>query len=217
MTEYREDFPFKVLFPKLYLDNILGEVLSGKGLTQLRIAETEKYAHVTFFFNGGDEKKYMGEDRILVQSPKVATYDLQPEMSAYEVTEKLVGEMKKRYYDLIVLNLANCDMVGHTGIFEAAKKAVEAVDRCVGDIYRTAIENDYAMMVTADHGNAEYMLDGDIPFTAHTKNKVPFLITDTSLKLKNGKLSDIAPTILHLMGVEIPSEMTGDILAGEKV
>jgi len=214
MTEYREDFPFKTLYPKIHLNNILGEVVSAAGLNQLRIAETEKYAHVTFFFNGGDEKKFPGEDRLLISSPKVATYDLQPEMSAYEVTEKLLNEMKRKYYDLIILNLANCDMVGHTGVFEAAVKAVEAVDSCIGEIYTAAVENDYTMIVTADHGNAEFMRDGEVPFTAHTKNRVPFLISDDQIELQNGKLSDIAPTILEIMGVGIPSEMTGKILTG---
>jgi 2,3-bisphosphoglycerate-independent phosphoglycerate mutase len=212
MTEYREDFPFRTLFPKIHLNNILGEVISKSGLKQLRIAETEKYAHVTFFFNGGAEKKFVGEERILIPSPKVATYDLQPEMSALSVTDKVVGEMEKSTYDLIILNFANCDMVGHTGIFEAAKKAVETVDACMGRIYKAAQENEYILIVTADHGNAEYMLDGKTPFTAHTKNRVPFLITDKRLKLKEGKLGDIAPTILKLMNLNIPDEMTGEVL-----
>ncbi|MBN2857310.1 MAG: 2,3-bisphosphoglycerate-independent phosphoglycerate mutase [Candidatus Delongbacteria bacterium] len=216
MTEYREDFPFRTLYPKLYLNNILGEVVSSAGLKQLRIAETEKYAHVTFFFNGGDEKKFPGEERILIQSPKVATYDLLPEMSAYEVTDTLVKEIEKDIYDLIVLNFANCDMVGHTGIFEAARKAVETVDECVGMVYKAAMMKNYLMILTADHGNAEKMMDGDIPFTAHTTNRVPFLVTDEKLMISEGKLSDIAPTILSLMGVGIPSEMTGKILSGDK-
>ncbi len=216
MTEYREDFPFRTLYPKLYLNNILGEAVSSAGLKQLRIAETEKYAHVTFFFNGGDETKFPGEERILIQSPKVATYDLLPEMSAYEVTDTLVKEIEKDIYDLIVLNFANCDMVGHTGIFEAARKAVETVDECVGKVYKAAMTKNYLMILTADHGNAEKMMDGDIPFTAHTTNRVPFLVTDEKLMISEGKLSDIAPTILSLMGVGIPSEMTGKILSGDK-
>jgi 2,3-bisphosphoglycerate-independent phosphoglycerate mutase len=212
MTEYREDFPFKTLFPKLHLDNILGKVVSMSGLRQLRIAETEKYAHVTFFFNGGDEKKFDGEERILVPSPKVATYDLQPEMSALSVTDQVIGEMGKNIHDLIILNFANCDMVGHTGIFEAARKAVETVDGCMGRIYKAAQENEYILIVTADHGNAEYMMDGEVPFTAHTKNRVPFLITDKKIKLKEGKLGDIAPTILKIMNLKVPEEMTGEAL-----
>ncbi len=216
MTEYREDFPFPVIFSKVYLKNILGEIIAKNRLRQLRIAETEKYAHVTFFFNGGNEEKFDGEDRVLIPSPKVPTYDLKPEMSAVEVTDRLIDEINRKEYDLIVLNLANCDMVGHTGIFEAARKAVETVDSCIGRIYGSACDNEYLMIVTADHGNAEYMKDGDVPFTAHTKNDVPFLITDSSLNLHDGKLSDIAPTMLSLMGIVIPSEMTGNILAGEK-
>ena len=216
MTEYREDFPFRTLYPKLYLNNILGEAVSSAGLKQLRIAETEKYAHVTFFFNGGDETKFPGEERILNQSPKVATYDLLTEMSAYEVTDTLVKEIEKDIYDLIVLNFANCDMVGHTGIFEAARKAVETVDECVGKVYKAAMMKNYLMILTADHGNAEKMKDGDIPFTAHTTNRVPFLVTDEKLMISEGKLSDIAPTILSLMGVGIPSEMTGITLTGDK-
>ena len=212
MTEYREDFPFRTLFPKIHLNNILGEVISKSGLKQLRIAETEKYAHVTFFFNGGDEKKFEGEERLLIPSPKVATYDLQPEMSALSVTDKVVDEMGKCIYDLIILNFANCDMVGHTGIFEAAKKAVETVDVCMGRIISSAEKNGYTLIVTADHGNAEYMMDGETPFTAHTKNRVPFLITDRKMKLKEGKLGDIAPTILKIMDLKIPEEMTGEVL-----
>ena len=212
MTEYREDFPFKTLFPKQHMENILGEVISKAGLKQLRIAETEKYAHVTFFFNGGAEKKFEGEERILIPSPKVATYDLQPEMSALQVTDKAVNEMDKNVHDLIILNFANCDMVGHTGIFEAAKKAVETVDACMDRIVTAADKNGYILLVTADHGNAEYMMDGKTPFTAHTKNRVPFLITKKELKLKEGKLGDIAPTILKLMDLNIPDEMTGEVL-----
>ncbi|MBN2857794.1 MAG: 2,3-bisphosphoglycerate-independent phosphoglycerate mutase [Candidatus Delongbacteria bacterium] len=212
MTQYREDFPFRILFEKPHLKNILGEVISNKGLKQLRIAETEKYAHVTFFFNGGDEKKFEGEERILIPSPKVPTYDMQPEMSAFEVAGTVVEKISEKIFDLIVINFANCDMVGHTGVFKAAVKAVETVDACVGKIYEKAVENGYTMLITADHGNAEFMLDGDVPFTAHTKNKVPFLVTDKKLKLKDGKLGDIAPTILRIMDIGIPDEMTGDCL-----
>lgn len=215
MTQYRNDFPFKPLFSKQYMNNILGQVISSAGLKQLRIAETEKYAHVTFFFNGGKEEEYPGEDRILIPSPKAATYDLVPEMSAFKVTEKLIREIIRNYYDLIVVNFANCDMVGHTGIFEAAKKAVETVDECVGKVYSAAKDMGYLMLITADHGNAEKMMDGEIPFTAHTTNRVPFLITDEKMKISEGKLSDISPTILSLMGLGIPSDMTGKILSGE--
>lgn len=209
MTQFREDFPFKIMFDKPHLNNILGEVISNSGLKQLRIAETEKYAHVTFFFNGGDEKEFEGEERILIPSPKVPTYDMQPEMSAPEVADTVVEKITGKTYGLIVINFANCDMVGHTGVFEAAVKAVETVDECIGKIYAEASENGYTLIVTADHGNAEFMLDGNIPFTAHTKNSVPFLITEKGIRLKNGKLGDIAPTILSVMGLDIPAEMTG--------
>ncbi|MDA3838381.1 MAG: 2,3-bisphosphoglycerate-independent phosphoglycerate mutase [Candidatus Delongbacteria bacterium] len=212
MTQYQEDFPFKVISPKEHYKNILGQIVSDKGLNQLRIAETEKYAHVTFFFNGGEDTSFPGEERILVSSPKVATYDLQPEMSAFQVTEKLIEELKKDKYSLIVLNFANCDMVGHTGIYNAALKAVETIDVCIEEIYKVAKDVNYTMIITADHGNAEKMKDGEIPFTAHTKNKVPFLITDEGYSLVDGKLADIAPTILKLLEIEIPSEMSGNIL-----
>ncbi len=212
MTQYREDFPFKVISHKELYQNILGKVISDKGLNQLRIAETEKYAHITFFFNGGEDTVFVNEERILIPSPKVATYDHQPEMSAFLVTEKLKEELKKDKYSLIVLNFANCDMVGHTGIYNAAIKAVETIDICIGEIYQTAKKTGYTIIITADHGNAEKMKDRKTPFTAHTKNKVPFLITDENLKLKDGKLSDIAPTILELLEIEIPKEMNGNIL-----
>ena len=212
MTQYREDLPFKVISPKEHYQNILGKVISDKGLNQLRIAETEKYAHVTFFFNGGEDTVFENEERILVLSPNVATYDHQPEMSAFLVTEKLKDELEKDKHSLIVLNFANCDMVGHTGIYQAAIKAVETIDICIGEIYHIAEKMGYTIIITADHGNAEKMKNGKIPFTAHTKNKVPFLITDENLKLKDGKLSDIAPTILKLLKIEIPNEMNGNIL-----
>ena len=212
MTQYQEDFPFEIISPKEHYKNILGQVISENGLDQLRIAETEKYAHITFFFNGGEDTIFPREERMLVPSPKVATYDIQPEMSAFQVTDKLIEELKKDKYSLIVLNFANCDMVGHTGIYKAAIKAVETIDICIEEIYKVAEDVGYTMIVTADHGNAEKMKDGEVPFTAHTKNKVPFLIADENYKLKDGKLADIAPTILKLLGIEIPDEMTGNIL-----
>ena len=188
--------------------------LSKLGLTQLRIAETEKYAHVTFFFNGGCETVFPGEDRVLVPSPKVATYDLQPEMSAAEVTEQAVDRIRSGEYDVIILNFANCDMVGHTGVFDAAVKAVETVDTCVGEIVRATAEMGGISMVTADHGNAEKMLDEKgAPHTAHTTNLVPFIVVGAATQLRSGgRLADIAPTMLDLMGLECPSEMDGKTL-----
>ncbi|MBN2789891.1 MAG: 2,3-bisphosphoglycerate-independent phosphoglycerate mutase [Candidatus Delongbacteria bacterium] len=212
LTQYREDFQFGIISPKEHYKNILGKVISDHGLSQLRIAETEKFAHVTFFFNGGEDAIFENEERILVPSPKVATYDLQPEMSAFQVTTELVEEIKKEKHSLIVLNFANCDMVGHTGVYEAAKKAVETIDICIEEIYRIANKKGYTLIITADHGNAEKMRENNVPFTAHTKNKVPFLITDANLTLKNGKLADIAPTILKLLEIEIPEEMSGNVL-----
>lgn len=181
-------------------------------MTQLRIAETEKYAHVTFFFNGGVEQPYEGEDRILVKSPAVATYDLQPEMSAYEVTDKLVAAIKTGKYDMIILNYANCDMVGHTGVFEAAVKAVEAVDECVGEVVTAIREMDGVALITADHGNADKMIDTDgSPFTAHTTNLVPFCVVGYPCELREGgRLADVAPTMLKIMGLPQPAEMTGE-------
>ena len=200
-----------VAFKPQSLVNTLGEYISSKDMTQLRIAETEKYAHVTFFFNGGVEKIYEGEDRILVNSPKVATYDLQPEMSAYEVTDKCVDAIKSGKYDMIILNFANCDMVGHTGIFEAAVKAVEAVDECVGKVTNAIAEMGGVSLITADHGNADKMFDEDgSPFTAHTTNPVPFSVIGKDCKLRTGgRLCDISPTILELIGVDQPDEMSG--------
>ena len=214
-TSYDATMPnVEVAFPKESLRNIFGEYISDSGLTQLRIAETEKYAHVTFFFNGGVEQVFPGEDRCLVASPKVATYDLQPEMSAYEVCDKCVERIKSGKYDVIILNFANCDMVGHTGVFEAAVKAVETVDECVGKVVAAATDMGGITLITADHGNAEQMLqeDGVSPFTAHTTNLVPFCIVGADVKLKDGRLADIAPTMLDLMGMEKPYEMDGESL-----
>lgn len=203
--------PYAFELPKL--TNTLGEYIASKGLTQLRIAETEKYAHVTYFFDGGIDKEYKGEKRILVPSPKVATYDLEPEMSAHMITASLVKEITTSHEDLIILNFANGDMVGHTGDYEAAIKAVETVDECIGKILENVSLEEYTIIVTADHGNCEVMRNKDNSInTSHTTNVVPFIITDKSLKLIDGKLGDIAPTILTLMGLEVPSEMTGNIL-----
>lgn len=214
-TEYDASMPnVTVAFPHQSLNNCLGEYLSKLGLTQLRIAETEKYAHVTFFFNGGSETVFPGEDRVLVPSPKVATYDLQPEMSAAAVTAQVVERIRSGEYDVIILNFANCDMVGHTGVFEAAIKAVETVDACVGEVVRATAEMGGISMITADHGNAEKMLDdkGE-PYTAHTTNLVPFIVVGAATELREGgRLADIAPTMLDLMGLECPSEMDGKTL-----
>lgn len=215
MTQYDATMPnVQVAFKPQVLKNTLGEYLSDKGMTQLRIAETEKYAHVTFFFNGGVETVYPGEDRILVKSPKVATYDLQPEMSAYEVTDKMVEAIKSGKYDVIILNYANCDMVGHTGVFEAAVKAVEAVDTCVGRVTAAIREMDGVLLLTADHGNADKMVDEDgEPFTAHTTNPVPFCVAGYSCELREGgRLADIAPTMLQILGLPQPEEMDGKSL-----
>ena len=217
-TSYDETMPnVHIAFKKEPLKNTFGEVVSEAGLTQLRIAETEKYAHVTFFFNGGEEKQYPGEDRILVPSPKVETYDMKPEMSAYEVTDKVCEALENDKYDVVILNFANTDMVGHTGSLQAAIKAVEAVDECVGRIVKIIEEKKGNLLITADHGNAEQMIDyktGE-PHTAHTTNPVPIiLITDNKeYKLKeNGKLADLAPTMLDLMGINKPEELTGESL-----
>ena len=216
MTQYDATMPnVHVAFKPQTLDNTFGEYLAKIGKTQLRIAETEKYAHVTFFFNGGVEKQYDGEDRILVASPKVATYDLQPEMSAYEVTDKVTEAIRSGKYDAIILNFANCDMVGHTGIFDAAKAAVEAVDKSVGKVYDAVKEMCGVMLITADHGNADKMYEEDgSPFTAHTTFPVPFIVCGYDCTLRDGgKLCDIAPTMLKIMGLEQPAEMTGESIA----
>ena len=213
MTPY--DASFKgvgVLFPKENVENTLGEYISSKGLKQLHTAETEKYAHVTFFFNGGRETPYDGEDRILVASPKVATYDLKPEMSAYEVKDKLVEAIKKDEYSFIVVNFANGDMVGHTGVYEAIEKAVTAVDNCVKDVVTAANETGYETIIIADHGNADHAVNEDgTPNTAHSLNPVPFIYVseNKNAKVKDGILADVAPSILHIMGLEQPKEMTG--------
>jgi 2,3-bisphosphoglycerate-independent phosphoglycerate mutase len=216
MTLYDHTFKnIRVIFQKDDLVNTLGEVLSKNNKKQIRIAETEKYPHVTFFFSGGREKPFEGESRIMVPSPKVATYDLQPEMSAPEVTEKLLPEIKSQSADFICLNYANADMVGHTGVWQAVVRAVETVDKCVGQIVTTALKNGYTIFLTADHGNADYIRNEDgSPNTAHTKNLVPLFVIDKEWhgKLKPGKLGDIAPTILTMMQLPVPKEMTGEIL-----
>ena len=218
MTEYSVDHNrfMKTIFPPEQLVNILGEVIANKGLTQLRIAETEKYAHVTFFFNGGEEKEFKGEERILIASPKVATYDLKPEMSVYEVTEQLVKAIKSKKFDVIICNFANGDMVGNTGIMDAALKAVEAVDDCLGKVEEAIKSVDGILLVTADHGNAEKMIDETTgqTYTAHTVGKVQAVLVNNNenTELKDGKLADIAPTMLELLGIEQPKEMTGTSL-----
>ena len=214
-TQYDASMPnVEVAFKPQTLENTLGEYIADKGMSQLRIAETEKYAHVTFFFNGGREVSFEGEDRILVNSPKVATYDLQPEMSAFEVCDKVCEAIESGKYDVIILNFANCDMVGHTGIFEAAVKAVETVDTCVGRVEDSIRKIGGVMLLTADHGNADRMLDTDgSPFTAHTTNPVPFAVINKDCVLrKGGRLCDISPTILKILGLEQPKEMTGESL-----
>ena len=217
-TSYDETMPnVHIAYKKEPLKNTFGEVVSEAGLTQLRIAETEKYAHVTFFFNGGEEKQYPGEDRILVPSPKVETYDMKPEMSAYEVTDKVCEALENDKYDVVILNFANTDMVGHTGSLQAAIKAVEAVDECVGRIVKIIEEKQGNLLITADHGNAEQMIDyktGE-PHTAHTTNPVPIILVTANKEYKlkeNGKLADLAPTMLDLMGIKQPEEMTGESL-----
>ncbi len=219
MTEYSVDHTrfMKTIFGPEALTNIFGEVVAKNGLTQLRIAETEKYAHVTFFFNGGEEKEFEGEERILINSPKVATYDLKPEMSVYEVTDALTNAIREQKYDVIICNFANGDMVGHTGIMDAALKAVEAVDDCLGKVMSAIKEVDGTLLVTADHGNAEKMVDEvtGAPYTAHTVGKVQVVLFNShkNIKsLKDGRLADIAPTLLDLMDIEKPAEMTGNSL-----
>lgn len=218
MTPYDASFKgVHILFDKENVENTLGEYISSKGLKQLHIAETEKYAHVTFFFNGGRETPYEGEDRILVPSPKVATYDLKPEMSAYEVKDKLVEAINTQKYDWIVVNYANGDMVGHTGIYEAIEKAVTAIDNCVKETVEAAKANDYEVIIIADHGNADNAINPDgTPNTAHSLNPVPciYVTENKEAKIGDGILADVAPTILHIMGLEQPAEMTGKNLIG---
>ena len=214
-TEYDATMPnVTVAFPKQKLTNIFGEYISNLGLTQLRIAETEKYAHVTFFFNGGVEQTFPGEDRVLIPSPSVPTYDLKPDMSAKEVTDACVERIESGNYDVIILNFANCDMVGHTGVYEAARLAVETVDECVNRVVEATSKMGGISLITADHGNADRMLedDGVTPYTAHTTNPVPFYIVGADVKLRDGKLADIAPTMLDLMGLNKPEEMDGETL-----
>tara|TARA_A100000171_G_C2133487_1_gene148314 strand:- start:1639 stop:3156 length:1518 start_codon:yes stop_codon:yes gene_type:complete len=216
LTNYDDSFSgVKVMFDKDNLKNTLGEVISEAGKKQIRIAETEKYPHVTFFFSGGREVPFKGEKRILCPSPKVATYDLQPEMSANDIKDEIVKELDKREVDFVCLNFANPDMVGHTGDFDAAVKACETVDKCAGEVIDSALKNGYTTIVIADHGNSDIMVNPDgSPNTAHTTNLVPCILVDKELKpqMKDGKLGDLAPTILTLMGLEIPKEMSGDIL-----
>lgn len=217
MTQYDRTMPnVAVAFKPQTLDNTFGEYISKLGYRQLRIAETEKYAHVTFFFNGGVETQYEGEDRALIPSPKVATYDLQPEMSAYEVADECVKRIESKQYDVIILNFANCDMVGHTGVFEAARTAVEAVDQCVGKVVDAVTAQNGVVLITADHGNAEQMIDYENggAFTAHTTNVVPLIGIglESGIKLKEGRLADLTPTILDIMGEAKPAEMTGSSL-----
>ena len=204
----------EVAYPSEALKNVFGEYISKLGLTQLRIAETEKYAHVTFFFNGGVETVFPGEDRVLIPSPKVATYDMKPDMSANEVAAACVERIESGNYDVIILNFANCDMVGHTGVYEAARLAVETVDRCVGQVVEATSKMGGITLITADHGNSEQMFqdDGVSPMTAHTTNPVPFCIVGASVQLRDGILADIAPTMLDLMGLEKPAEMNGKTL-----
>ncbi|MGN1320718.1 MAG: 2,3-bisphosphoglycerate-independent phosphoglycerate mutase [Acutalibacteraceae bacterium] len=213
MTQYDETMPnVSVAYPPEELKMTFGEYLASKNLTQLRIAETQKYAHVTFFFNGGEEKTFKGEDRILIQSPDVPTFDLQPEMSAYPVCDAVCEQIRSGKYDAVILNFANCDMVGHTGVFDAAVKAVEAVDECVGKVVEAATQMGGSVIITADHGNADCMVgeDGN-PFTPHTTNPVPFCVVGYPCKLREGgRLADIAPTMLKILGLPQPAEMTGE-------
>nr|WP_144911161.1 2,3-bisphosphoglycerate-independent phosphoglycerate mutase [Mucilaginibacter frigoritolerans] len=215
MTPYDETFKnVKVVFDKDDLTQTLGEILQNAGKNQIRIAETEKYPHVTFFFSGGREKEFTNEKRLLVPSPKVATYDLQPEMSAEGIRDAIIPELKSGWADFIALNFANTDMVGHTGVFSAVVKAAETADACTKAVVETGIANGYSFIIIADHGNADYMINEDgSPNTAHTTNLVPCIIIDSDVKqVKDGKLGDIAPTILHLLGVAIPEKMTGNVL-----
>ncbi|RMG77373.1 MAG: 2,3-bisphosphoglycerate-independent phosphoglycerate mutase [Bacteroidetes bacterium] len=218
MTRYDEEFKnVHVIYEKDNLQNTLGEIVSKLGGSQIRIAETEKYPHVTFFFSGGREEEFPKEKRILIPSPKVATYDLKPEMSALEVTDAIVQELEQQSADFICLNFANCDMVGHTGVYEAIIKAVETVDKCTEKVVTTAVKNNYSVMIIADHGNADYAINPDgSPNTAHTKNPVPCIVIDNNVKkIKNGILADVAPTLIEIMQLEKPREMTGNSLIVE--
>jgi 2,3-bisphosphoglycerate-independent phosphoglycerate mutase len=220
MRQYDATIDAPIIYKDDEIKNTFGEVVSSAGLTQLRTAETEKYAHVTFFFNGGKEMSYKGEDRKLIDSPKVATYDLKPEMSVYEVTKEVIDAVNKNIYDVIILNFANPDMVGHTGVFSAAVAAIKDVDKCIGEISRLILSKYGILIITADHGNVEKMEDPITyePFTAHTTNKVPFILVSDkykNVKVENGKLSDIAPTMLYMLGIKIPVEMTGKVLIEE--
>ena len=219
MMLYSQDVKGDIAFGLQELNNKYGEVIANSGLKQLRIAETEKYAHVTFFFDGGEDIQLEGADRILVASPAVATYDLKPEMSAYEVTEKVVEAIKSEKYDTIILNYANCDMVGHTAVYDAAIKAVEAVDECVGKVYQAVKEVNGTIILTADHGNADMIWDENKnPFSAHTTSVVPFLITDENVELhETGNLGDIAPTLLELLEIAQPAEMTGKSMIKNRI
>jgi len=215
MTPYDDKFTgLHIIFPKDNVNRTLGEILSEAGKKQLRIAETEKYAHVTFFFSGGREKEFPGEERILIPSPKVATYDLQPEMSAFQVRDAIIRELEKQKHDFICLNFANGDMVGHTGVYEAIKKAVRTVDQCAGDVARAAVANGYEVIIIADHGNADYAVNPDgSPNTAHSLNPVPlYLISKRYSSVRDGILADVAPTVLTMLGIPAPPEMTGKSL-----
>jgi len=215
MTRYDDSFEgIHIIYDKENVTNTLGEVVSAHGIKQIRIAETEKYAHVTFFFSGGRETEFEGEKRILIPSPKVATYDLKPEMSALEVKDALLPELKKQEAGFVCLNFANGDMVGHTGVYDAIVKAVRTVDACAGEVVKTARENGYDVMIIADHGNADHAINEDgTPNTAHSLNPVPcIVVTDQYTKVENGILADVAPTICTLMGLPVPKEMTGKVL-----
>jgi len=209
LTKYDKNFDNPAAFETEDITNTFGEIISKHGLKQLRIAETEKYAHVTYFFNGGREEPFEGEDRCLIPSPKVATYDLKPEMSAYEVTAEVIRRIESGKYDVIVLNYANPDMVGHTGVWKATLKALEAVDRCIGKVVKKVLQYNGIAIITADHGNAEEMFENSKPKTAHTNNPVPFILIGMEAKLRKGVLGDIAPTMLELLDIEKPKEMSG--------